>query len=62
MCSIFIRKKQMKALNLQNCKYENLDNIFKELLQKIYYSTLYTNSYFNFTFNFNEIKRKYKFL
>ena len=24
----------MKALNLQNCKYENLDNIFKELYKR----------------------------
>ena len=29
-----LEKKQMKALNLQNCKYENLDNIFKELYKR----------------------------
>ena len=29
-----LEKKQMKTLNLQNCKYENLDNIFKELYKR----------------------------
>ncbi len=34
MCSIFIKKKQKKVLDLENCKYENLDNIFKELYKR----------------------------
>ena len=59
--SIFIRKKTNEGLILQNCKYENLDNIFKELYKR-FIIPLYIPIVINFAFNFNEIKRKYKFL